>query len=150
MRDRLRFEWLCRIAGRTRSRSCGSSRSVSLRSLPPAQQRARRTPPRPGLRCPYACRQRSWHDCRWRRHSATSAAAPQDPDPFAPETGTVLHPTVTQVVYARPGGPPVAALPVTELGSPTWVPVVQSQPGLGPDPAAYATEPVDWLDLPED
>jgi lipoprotein-anchoring transpeptidase ErfK/SrfK len=57
----------------------------------------------------------------------TSAAAPQDPDPFAPETGTVLHPTVTQVVYARPGGPPVAALPVTELGSPTWVPVVQSQ-----------------------
>ncbi len=57
----------------------------------------------------------------------TSAAAPQDPDPFAPETGTVLHPAVTQVVYARPGGPAVAALPATELGSPTWVPVVQSQ-----------------------
>ena len=33
------------------------------------------------------------------------------------------------MVYARPGGPPVAALPATELGSPTWVPVVQSQPG---------------------
>ena len=55
-------------------------------------------------------------------------AAPQDPDPFAPETGTVLHPTVTQVIYLRPGGPPVAALPTTELKSPTWVPVVQSQP----------------------
>jgi len=41
----------------------------------------------------------------------------------------VLHPTATQVVYARPGGPPVATLPATELGSPTWVPVVQSQPG---------------------
>jgi lipoprotein-anchoring transpeptidase ErfK/SrfK len=58
-----------------------------------------------------------------------SPAAPQDPDPFKPETGTVLHPTVKKVVYARPGGPPVAALPTTELGSPTWVPVVQSQPG---------------------
>lgn len=59
---------------------------------------------------------------------ARSPTAPQDPDPFAPETGTVLHPTVTQVIYLRPGGPPVAALPTTELQSPTWVPVVQSQP----------------------
>ena len=41
----------------------------------------------------------------------------------------MLHPAVTRVVYARPGGPPVAALPATELGSPTWVPVVQSKPG---------------------
>ena len=56
-------------------------------------------------------------------------AAPQDPAPFGPETGTVIHPTTTRVVYARPGGPAVAVLPVTELGSPTWVPVVQSQPG---------------------
>src|ERR1017187_6338470 len=58
-----------------------------------------------------------------------SPTAPQDPDPFAPETGTVLHPEVTQVVYARPGGPPVAALPTTEIQNPTWVPVVQSQSG---------------------
>ncbi len=29
--------------------------------------------------------------------------------------------------HSRPGGPAVAVLPVTELGSPTWVPVVQSQ-----------------------
>ena len=56
-------------------------------------------------------------------------AAPRDPAPFAPEPGTVLHPTATRVVYARPGGPPVAALPATEIGSPTWLPVVQSQPG---------------------
>jgi len=55
--------------------------------------------------------------------------APQDPDPFGTETGLVAHPAVTQVIYARPGGPPVAVLPVTELGSPTWVPVVQTQPG---------------------
>src|SRR5580700_7235583 len=59
----------------------------------------------------------------------TTPAAPRDPAPFAPETGTVLHPTATRVVYARPGGPPVAALPATEIGSPTWLPVVQSQPG---------------------
>jgi hypothetical protein len=33
------------------------------------------------------------------------------------------------VVYTRPGGPPAAALPATQIGNPTWVPVVQSQPG---------------------
>jgi lipoprotein-anchoring transpeptidase ErfK/SrfK len=59
----------------------------------------------------------------------TTPAAPADPAPFAPETGIVLHPEATRAVYTRPGGPAVAALPVTELGSPTWVPVVQSQPG---------------------
>jgi lipoprotein-anchoring transpeptidase ErfK/SrfK len=59
----------------------------------------------------------------------TTPAAPSDPAPFAAETGIVLHPEATRVVYTRPGGPPVAALPVTEIGSPTWVPVVQSQPG---------------------
>ena len=59
----------------------------------------------------------------------TTAAAPPDPAPFAPATGFVLHPEATRVVYSRPGGPPVAELPVTELGSPTWVPVVQAQPG---------------------
>jgi hypothetical protein len=56
-------------------------------------------------------------------------AEPRNLEPSAPGPGVVLHPTATRVVYARPGGPPVAALPSTELGSPTWVPVVQSQPG---------------------
>jgi hypothetical protein len=59
----------------------------------------------------------------------TTPAAPQDSAPFKPETGTVLHPTTSRVIYSRPGGPAVAVLPVTELGSPTWVPVVQSQRG---------------------
>ncbi|HEX3958389.1 MAG TPA: L,D-transpeptidase [Trebonia sp.] len=59
----------------------------------------------------------------------TTPAAPRDPAPFAPETGIVLHPEVTRVVYARPGGPPAAVLPAKQLGSSTWVPVVQSQPG---------------------
>src|SRR6202044_991336 len=44
----------------------------------------------------------------------TTPAAPRDPAPSAAETGIVLHPTATLVVYARPGGPPVAALPATE------------------------------------
>lgn len=56
-------------------------------------------------------------------------AAPRDPAPFAPETGIVLHPAATRVVYASPGGPPAALLPAAEIGNPTWVPVVQSQPG---------------------
>jgi len=59
----------------------------------------------------------------------TTPAAPQDSAPFARETGIVLHPATTRVIYARPGGPAVAVLPTTELGSPTWVPVVQSKPG---------------------
>jgi lipoprotein-anchoring transpeptidase ErfK/SrfK len=61
--------------------------------------------------------------------SGTTPRAPRDPAPFTPETGIVLHPTAIRVVYAFPGGPPVAALPAAETGSPTWVPVVQSQPG---------------------
>ena len=55
--------------------------------------------------------------------------APRDPDPFKAETGVVVHPTVTRAVYSSPGGQAVAALPTSELSSPTWVPVVQSRPG---------------------
>ncbi|MHB1875866.1 MAG: L,D-transpeptidase [Streptosporangiaceae bacterium] len=58
-----------------------------------------------------------------------SPRAPQDSDPSATATGIVLHPTKLTVVYARPGGPPVARLPTTEIKSPTWVPVIQSQTG---------------------
>lgn len=61
--------------------------------------------------------------------SGSTPGAPRDPHPFSPEPGAVLHPLSPQVVYAAPGGAPVAVLPVTELGSPTWVPVVQSAPG---------------------
>jgi lipoprotein-anchoring transpeptidase ErfK/SrfK len=59
---------------------------------------------------------------------ATTPTAPQDPAPFQAETGTVLHPTTAQVIYTHPGGPAEATLPATELGSPTWVPVIHSQP----------------------
>ena len=55
--------------------------------------------------------------------------AATDSQPFAAGSGLVVHPRDPWVVYASPGGPPVAVLPATEMGSPTWVPVVQTQPG---------------------
>jgi lipoprotein-anchoring transpeptidase ErfK/SrfK len=56
-------------------------------------------------------------------------AAPKDPDPFAATGGAVIHPLVKQVIYSAPGKPAVGVLPDSELGSPTWVPVVNSSPG---------------------
>jgi len=56
-------------------------------------------------------------------------AAPADPAPFAETGGLVVHPRQPQIVYAGPGRPAVAVLPATELGGPTWVPVVQRSPG---------------------
>jgi lipoprotein-anchoring transpeptidase ErfK/SrfK len=59
----------------------------------------------------------------------TIPAAPLDQDPFAATSGLVAHPPAPQVLYAAPGKRPIAVLPTTELGSPTWVPVVQASPG---------------------
>lgn len=59
----------------------------------------------------------------------TIPAAPTDPARFATTNGLVVHPLAAQVVYAAPGKAPVAVLPATELGAPTWVPVVQTGPG---------------------
>ena len=56
-------------------------------------------------------------------------AAPPDQDPFTVTDGLVVHPMTPQIVYAAPGGKPIAVLPTTELGGPTWVPVVQNNPG---------------------
>jgi lipoprotein-anchoring transpeptidase ErfK/SrfK len=148
MRDLRRFGWLRRpAAGRAKAAmpvialaiavlaaGCGTGASPRATAKPPASGLPRTavppnaaTPPRsvpPGrvsaaqmARLPMATTY------------ATTPAAPQDPAPFASETGIVVHPTTTQVIYTRPGGPATAALPATELGSPTWVPVVQSQPG---------------------
>jgi lipoprotein-anchoring transpeptidase ErfK/SrfK len=60
---------------------------------------------------------------------ARITAAPVDQDPFAMTGGLVVHPLEPQVLYAAPGKQPVAVLPATELGGPTWVPVVQAGPG---------------------
>ena len=57
------------------------------------------------------------------------AAAPLDQDPFALTGGVVVHPLAAQVLYAGPGKQPIAVLPATELGAPTWVPVVQTSQG---------------------
>jgi len=57
------------------------------------------------------------------------AAAPLDQDPYALTGGLVVHPLEAQVLYAGPGKRPIAVLPATELGAPTWVPVVQTSPG---------------------
>jgi hypothetical protein len=66
----------------------------------------------------------------------TVTGAPPDPDPTAPPTGDVVHPTVPVPVYAAPGGPAIAAAPVQQpFGSPpqdtndTWLPVIDRQPG---------------------
>lgn len=60
---------------------------------------------------------------------ATLRKAPKDPKPFAFTGGRVLHPKKPTVLYARPGGPPIAVLPTTQLGSQTWVPIVRRRPG---------------------
>jgi lipoprotein-anchoring transpeptidase ErfK/SrfK len=59
----------------------------------------------------------------------TIAGTARDQDPFAVTDGVVMHPLTSQVVYLGPGQKPVAVLPDTELGGPTWVPVVASAPG---------------------
>jgi lipoprotein-anchoring transpeptidase ErfK/SrfK len=78
----------------------------------------------------------------------TTPAAPTDPAPFKPETGIVIHPAAARTIYARPGGPAVGVLPATELGSPTWVPVIQSRPGW--DRILLPTRPnrsTGWINL---
>lgn len=55
------------------------------------------------------------------------AGAPQDPQQQASTNGTVLHVRRDRVVYDGPGGKAFARLPDTELGSPTWVPVIEQR-----------------------
>jgi lipoprotein-anchoring transpeptidase ErfK/SrfK len=128
MRDHYRFDWPgCRAAGMAAAvtvitaafaaLATGCGTTVAPHAAPAGPVAPMRVSSRQMARLPAATT------------FGTTPAAPPDPAPFAPETGTVLHPEARLVVYARPGGPPVAALPTTQLGSPTWVPVVQSQPG---------------------
>lgn len=59
----------------------------------------------------------------------TLPQAPLDPAPQQPPTGQVLHPLRTVPLYTAPGAPAFAALPITQLVSDTWVPVIAEQPG---------------------
>ncbi|MEU8342020.1 L,D-transpeptidase [Spirillospora sp. NPDC048832] len=56
----------------------------------------------------------------------TVRGAPRDAEPQGATDGTVAHPTRPVPVFDRPGGRRVAVLPATELGGPTWVPVVET------------------------
>jgi lipoprotein-anchoring transpeptidase ErfK/SrfK len=130
MRDHFRFDWVCRRAAGTATAAmavitlavaalaagCGTA-GPPRTAAPSGLVQAVRVSAARVARLPVATTY------------GTTPTAPRDPAPFASETGIVVHPSTTRVIYARPGGPAVAALPATELGSPTWVPVVQSQPG---------------------
>lgn len=54
--------------------------------------------------------------------------APLDPGPPAPTDGTVVHPRRDIVVYAAPGGAPIARLGPRQIGD-TWLPAIAQQPG---------------------
>ncbi|EIF00835.1 L,D-transpeptidase family protein [Saccharomonospora glauca] len=53
--------------------------------------------------------------------------APMDPDPSAPTEGEVLHPTRELTVHDAVDGKPIARLPVKQISSPTWVPVIKRE-----------------------
>ncbi|NKZ03521.1 L,D-transpeptidase [Actinomadura latina] len=59
----------------------------------------------------------------------TLRGAPKDTAPDGATDGLVVHPAGPTPVLDRPGGRRVATLPTTELGGPTWVPVVESSGG---------------------
>ncbi|SPT52037.1 L,D-transpeptidase [Actinomadura madurae] len=56
----------------------------------------------------------------------TISGAPRDDAPDGTTDGLVAHPATAAAVFDRPGGRRIATLPTTELGGPTWVPVVES------------------------
>ncbi|MGH3769022.1 MAG: L,D-transpeptidase [Pseudonocardiaceae bacterium] len=53
---------------------------------------------------------------------------PLDLGPLEPTDGSVVHPQREIVVYATPGGDPIARLGPQQLGD-TWLPVIAKQPG---------------------
>ncbi|EHR63544.1 L,D-transpeptidase family protein [Saccharomonospora cyanea] len=53
--------------------------------------------------------------------------APKDPEPNAPTEGEVLHPTRELTVHDAVDGNPIARLPVKQISSPTWVPVIKRE-----------------------
>ncbi|OXM47073.1 hypothetical protein CFP71_36075 [Amycolatopsis thailandensis] len=54
-------------------------------------------------------------------------SAPADPARELPAGGEVLHPKADAAIYRAPGAEPIARLPETQIGSPTWVPVIARQ-----------------------
>lgn len=56
-------------------------------------------------------------------------SAPLDAATQAGTDGTIVHSDQVTPVYASPGGPPIAMLPSTQLGTPTWLPIIARAPG---------------------
>ena len=54
--------------------------------------------------------------------------APLDSGPPNPTDGTVVHPRREVVVYAAPGGAPIARIAPQQVGD-TWLPAIAEQPG---------------------
>ncbi|WP_020498865.1 L,D-transpeptidase [Sciscionella marina] len=48
--------------------------------------------------------------------------------PSAKPTGTVIHPDRDTIGYATPGGGPNTVIPPGQFSSPTWLPVIDTQP----------------------
>ncbi|GAA3561069.1 hypothetical protein GCM10022222_51050 [Amycolatopsis ultiminotia] len=59
----------------------------------------------------------------------TLDAAPRDMNTGEAPDGTVVHPQWPVPVYTAPGGPAIAHLPVHEITTDTWVPVIAREPG---------------------
>lgn len=59
----------------------------------------------------------------------TVRGAPKDWRPRARPSGLLVHPKRLTPLFARPGGKPIAAVPATQFGAPTRLPVIQRQPG---------------------
>ncbi|MGH3978964.1 MAG: L,D-transpeptidase [Pseudonocardiaceae bacterium] len=58
----------------------------------------------------------------------TIEAAPSDTGPAEPTDGSVVHPRQEVLVYAEPGGAPLARIGPEQIGD-TWLPVIAEQPG---------------------
>jgi lipoprotein-anchoring transpeptidase ErfK/SrfK len=105
----------------TLATACGTT------TPPPQQAPPAAAPPQQVLPAPVSAEQLAQLP-----HATTFAKlreAPKDSTPFKPGNGRVTHPERPQVVYAHPGGPPVAILPSRTLGGPMWVPVVEKRTG---------------------
>ena len=120
-----------RPAATGRSHGTGTANAIEVANVTGAVRAAGPPQASPQPRSQQAARSSATRTARLAMATTygTTPAAPTDPAPFKPETGIVIHPVANRAIYARPGGPAVGTLPATELGSPTWVPVVQSQPG---------------------
>lgn len=61
--------------------------------------------------------------------TTTLQGAPTDTDGLVATDGIVVHNSTTVPVFTSPGGAPFASLPAKQVGSDTWLPVVETRPG---------------------